>query len=757
MNIRLRKVAFYNPQTLRNSLLFIMVIAFICISGTLYAQNLKPEGWYRIRTNSVPYKPGNVAVDSSGGVWVTAINDIDDTQGVWYRPAEPMGGGFQYLTNNARNNLFPGQSNPPVVIEQLETTVLHAARDNEGNTWYAFNDRTVKCERPDHTWLTFNMSDSSWLRPGIDTTNVDSVHRIRFLDKPDGSQEVLLIAARSVKRIGNDLLEEEERLVNDGSNYYFIQDALIDSQGRYWVVSEAGLVKGTNFINTKYVKDEYSTDPNAPKGPVSRIMEDTLGNIWFASDFYAGDGIYCYTSDGQWEKYSVGLVSDFGNRAHDIAAGKDGSVWFGCVYSGREGAVLRYMPNDGGQWTLYTQANLGLQSAQVLSMSFDSSGGLWFITAWTSGVTGNGTGVHYLQFSGGVPNVTHYTYRDNSTTLTSLMHTFIAADLSGGVWFPSNDSPSIARLKADGTWQQFRQSGGGSFGNFSFEGSAADSKNRVYFAPQNSRPIAYDVNSERWVDLPLMSYTDYYYYGVYVDPEDGKWFYGEFGAYYLDPENSAWTWYDSSNEELFPDYRVDGVLMDDEGNVWFMAWYGLALMKKNPEGGDPQWFRFVSEDESGYSNGYSYHVFQDDEGGIWNSGGQKYVPESNTWVTITDTSPYDHRKLRFLNGTVPVDFDLTNALPPVSLIDEELMTVDSRGTIYFTGGRSDLSAGIVAFGPLNGDLNKNGAVDLGDVILAAKVLVDEAAGVSANGDVSGDLKIGIAEMIFTLQRISGLR
>ena len=90
-------------------------------------------------------------------------------------------------------------------------------------------------------------------------------------------------------------------------------------------------------------------------------------------------------------------------------------------------------------------------------------------------------------------------------------------------------------------------------------------------------------------------------------------------------------------------------------------------------------------------------------------------------------------------------------------MDERRMTVDSRGTIYFTGGLGSTTAGIVAFGPPNGDLDGSGSVDLTDAILAARVMVGTTVQISAGGDISGDWKIGIPEMIYILQSVSGLR
>ena len=59
------------PQVLSTFLKVALVIVLFCITEAVYAQTPKQEGWYRLRTNSVPYEPHNVAVDSAGGIWVT--------------------------------------------------------------------------------------------------------------------------------------------------------------------------------------------------------------------------------------------------------------------------------------------------------------------------------------------------------------------------------------------------------------------------------------------------------------------------------------------------------------------------------------------------------------------------------------------------------------------------------------------------------------------------------------------------------------
>jgi len=694
-----------NGWWLHTPLFLFLAVMFAVIIPFVSDVDAATSDWYRLRTNSVPYQPYTVALDSSGGLWVTALDETEYAPGVWYRPAGAVAvPPFQYITNNQNNNLVGAGFNPPIVKPQLSASILYAIKDNAGNTWYSLKNRTVLCQKPDSSWLTFNMPDSSSIQVGVDTTNVDSAHRIRLIDKPGGTQEILLIAARGVVRISAALSVVETRAVYSPYNNDFIKDALVDSQGRYWVTSERGVEKGTSLVSTEYVATLFPSDPNAASGAtITRIVEDSLGNIWFGSDMYGGDGIYRYSSTGAWTKFDDGVVATIGKNVHDIAAASDGSVWFGAMYYDNSdistGGLLRYTPDDGGQWTHYPQSDLGLESGEVISLVSDSTG-LWFTTAYNSSITGNGTGVHYLSFNQfGEPDVTHYTYRGNSTTLTSLRFENIAADMSGGLWLPSYDDPSIARLKTDGTWQQFRQDGNGNFGSFGIRGVAVDSTNKVYFAPLRSAPIAYDVATDQWLNLPAAPFNDFFYYGVYVDPQDGKWFYGAYGVYYLNPGNTAWTTFSPAEIPGFPtsyDYFVEGVLVDDAGNAWFMCRSEVVLMKRNLAGGDPSWYKFESGDSSGYSAGY--RVFQDDTGQIWNAAKQKFDTNTNTWATVADTSVFDQRKLRFLNGRVPATMDMTEALTPAEL-DERLMTVDTQGTIYFSGGLGVVRAGIIAFGP----------------------------------------------------------
>src|SRR3989339_480884 len=58
---------------------FFTVLAFILPISVpdALAQTAATEGWYRLRTNIVPYQPQNVALDATGGLWVSASDGTE--------------------------------------------------------------------------------------------------------------------------------------------------------------------------------------------------------------------------------------------------------------------------------------------------------------------------------------------------------------------------------------------------------------------------------------------------------------------------------------------------------------------------------------------------------------------------------------------------------------------------------------------------------------------------------------------------------
>jgi len=682
------------------AVLLVMLASWLALDtipiGQVQAQTT--PSWYRIRTNSVPYQPTNVIVDQQGQVWVTDVNDYEP--GIW-RQDTTAPGGFTYITNNANNNKVGANYLQQIIKPRLNVPVQFINRDSAGNTWYAFKDTGVACEKADGSWIYFNNENTPQMPS-------DPVQRIRFLKSSDGTQITALISYAGITCVGSNYQVSMVRYAATMYNNDMIKDILLDSQGRYWVASNRGIEMSSTsggertIFNTSLVTSLFPGNQSVPganeETPISRIEEDKNGNIWSIANSYGSIGIYCYDAAGEWNKYDQSNCPISSYYPVDLATDSSGKVWIGLSY----GDLLEFTPADqshNATWKNYDLASWEIESDAVVSLAVNSTG-VWFVSGYNSSVPGNGTGVHCFSFdSQGQAQVSSYDYRGSSTTLTCLRYEQIAADKSGGVWFPAYDDGSIARLKSDGTWQQYRSGlSGRPFDFFGIPSIGVDSHNIVYITPTNSIMQAYDVNQEQWIKLPDPPDNSIYPYGIYIDPQDGKWIYAAYGVYYLNPDNSAWTKYTVS-DGLPSEYIDTGVLMDGQKNVWFMGRDGVSVMKAAVDGQKPVWVKFTYGDSYGFAGGYI--VYTDNKGEIWNAAKQKYNYTENKWEQPTDTSSFDHRSLVFLNGTVPADLDLSQAQTLVSELNQEQMTVDSQGKIYFAAGISGgiyaVDAGIVVY------------------------------------------------------------
>lgn|GEM_PF-1544667 len=641
--------------------------------------------WYRIRTNSVPYQPAAVIADPAGQLWMTSMSEY--APGVWQRSGS---GTFTYITSDTKNNYI---NNGLTLISkaQLDAEVIYASRDSQGNNWYALKNGKLLCEKANGTWVPVTASY---------TVDSGCQQKIRHFTAAGNNPRNLWISTKGITLLDNTGAAIATRPAATDYNNDFINDVLVDSQGRFWVATGRGVERGTALLNTTAVSVLFPDTSLVPpwENPILSLSEDSAGNVWMIGN---GGEVYCCTTADTWVKYdSTNCPQMGGRRSQCLTADQSGNVWFGLYYGG----LLKYSPATAGGspvWTHYSCSTFGLQSEDVISMA-NTNNGLWFMTGYNPEVTGNGTGVHCLTYNGEeTPSLLSYTYRSSSTTLTSLRFKYIAADQNGGVWFPAYDDPSVARLLPDGSWRQYRSGVNGvDLGSFGIAGIGIDSKNIVYLAPTNQPPRAYDINREQWITLPIAD--SLYPYGIYVDPLDGKWFYAAYGVYYLSPDNSNWIKYTTA-DGLAGDYTDVGVLMDSPQNVWFMGRSGVNVMKKATAGASPVWLTFTNATGNASNFKGGYRVYCDNNGEIWNAQKQKFDYSQNTWQDMADTSTLDHRSLRFLNGDVPADLDMSQALSPINGLDQDNMTLDTNGNIYFSGGMSgginSVDNGIVVYRP----------------------------------------------------------
>jgi endoglucanase len=133
----------------------------------------------------------------------------------------------------------------------------------------------------------------------------------------------------------------------------------------------------------------------------------------------------------------------------------------------------------------------------------------------------------------------------------------------------------------------------------------------------------------------------------------------------------------------------------------------------------------------GGSTGKQINFFTDDEGGQ-SSNTVIITAVANTWTEINVSleelgNPSSINRLNFFNNS-------GSAISMFTL--DEIRLVPA------------------AIGPVPGDVNKDGLVDLYDAINALKSMVNYPASTDKDGDVNGDNRIGIEEVIYILKLLS---
>ncbi len=151
---------------------------------------------------------------------------------------------------------------------------------------------------------------------------------------------------------------------------------------------------------------------------------------------------------------------------------------------------------------------------------------------------------------------------------------------------------------------------------------------------------------------------------------------------------------------------------------------------------------------------------------VWYWGWNIY--EQNLDLLCSDTTVFNTQVFELTPATTPNRATFTRK--PVGLLPAQFDWVKNDGTAsifmistyggtyYLDYSKITVKAGIPAE-VIRGDINNSGSVDLTDAMLAFKVLLslepDQAVHLAA--DENGDGKIGLAEAIYILQKVSGSR
>ncbi|MEM7372090.1 MAG: two-component regulator propeller domain-containing protein [Bacteroidota bacterium] len=164
----------------------------------------------------------------------------------------------------------------------------------------------------------------------------------------------------------------------------------LDRTGNIWIGTLGGLSRYTPAAGSEdrgtfhhFVLPE--TEPDESRGVTSAwivhsIMEDSKGNIWFATN----GGAYVYDPSKRQKEDGTSLTNISAkdglchNSVNDLLEDKNGHIWFATHHNG----VCRYDPSaehkDRGTAFTHITSELGIKGTEAWSLYEDQSGNIWF-------------------------------------------------------------------------------------------------------------------------------------------------------------------------------------------------------------------------------------------------------------------------------------------------------------------------------------------------------------------------------------------
>jgi ligand-binding sensor domain-containing protein len=170
----------------------------------------------------------------------------------------------------------------------------------------------------------------------------------------------------------------------DGLCNNSISNLMIDTKGIFWIGTWNGICKfnGKTFTNFTLPKPEIKTIPNKDtENWITKIMEDSKGNIWFGRDGY-GASKY----DGKSFVHFTKEDGLFSNNVQEITEDKNGDIWFGTRVAEKDnadpnkrfgkGGVQKY---DGLKFSSFPEIK-GITENDVYQIYRDNTNNLWIST-----------------------------------------------------------------------------------------------------------------------------------------------------------------------------------------------------------------------------------------------------------------------------------------------------------------------------------------------------------------------------------------
>lgn len=627
------------------------------LSVLIFSSSAFAEQWSSIETNGIPYmNPEGIYFDNSGGKWITGQDSDKGSVFLWSES-----GDHQYYNSSTTG----GNLKNDVQVRDL-------LFDDNGATWFATWGDGLKIKKADGSWLSFNQNDDY-------ERYIMSDEVLQIFDSGADGKWILTYQGAYLVTNDYEVAAGKSIILSD----YHPACLFVDSNKHIWIGTEYGILTDSKSGSGSfdYVHNVY---PGSDMPPAdyshcfSSISQDGEGNLWFGTSNYGTDGVYMLSADGEWTKYTASNSPFPSVSITDMEYdSSSGTVWMSTYY----GDLIQAL---GSSIQSYSKEDLGITGGDsIFSLRLDSDGGIWLICHDFM------SSIYKISLVGGDASGP-YNINTTSTSLATYRIHDMEIDKDGGLWV-AGDEGSVSRRTPEGDWIQYRD-----LGEYSVSGLAVDSNNVVYILPLKGPVMAYDVNSENWLEVPQPPEEIFYSYGTYVDSKDGKWFYTSDGIYYLSPDNSSWEIYTSSSTTgAIPSDMINCAYEDGEGNIWIGTREGAARMSE-----DGSWEGFYSG-ESNFMGGDITSFVENDLGELYAIGSygvQMYSPDG--WTDVSHTDFPAGKALKMSNGDIwagttllkndggktVYDHDSTGGILPESSYLGGILkssAYDQDGTVYF--------------------------------------------------------------------------
>lgn len=206
---------------------------------------------------------------------------------------------------------------------------------------------------------------------------------------------------------------------------------LVDRSGRLWTGTHHGVFLYDPVADSSG-RSCFSLFGQLPPFNVKGIMEDSKGNIWFAS---SGKGVFRF--NGKTVTNLAGIEGLGDNYAGGMAEDRAGNIWF----TMKEG-ICKY---DGRNFTKYTSKD-GLGGTEFWGIYIETSGIIW--------ITARGSTTRFDPAVSGKKAFTVYTVADGLNCCVQSMF----QDRSGHMWWGTGEGlykfngSRFYQVKKNGPW-----------------------------------------------------------------------------------------------------------------------------------------------------------------------------------------------------------------------------------------------------------------------------------------------------------------